>query len=551
MALNNYLYPRVNISTTALSHSSVAPLAEDTTVLFAPVITPMGPDKKVTPVHSLSEFVSIFGNLNYETNGQMAMVVYNWLNNGGTVYAYRMAGMSNTQKKGIIKLYDGRGSGDRNPYNGELSTEAGESKYYGEYYNGIYATLTFISMSKTAIESITNKEISFNLEIVKQDLPSKKLITVEKFYRLNLDNYMTRLTGSEYLSLNSEKESDITKYIKAKYEMYKNSNFKTDKTFKLCQILNASDIINGIQPVDTDLLESFWNSTDAGLTEEAKRRNASEVLGNTLETPIDILFDAGYPTKIKIAMAKFIANGAENADSAVRTNLVGIFDSYVLKKKLEVPEYIDLSSLEGFPTTSTNIAVYDQYFTIADNMFTDQNIYVTPTYFLSKLLIHNDLTYGIQFATAGLRRGVIENYISLNKNPIPDEKDDLFRSRINYAEKSSRECAFMSQRTFDGSSEFEYTALSFLNNSRVLEKMKKDLERIGRTYLFEFNDSTTLAQMSNVLNRYVTTWISNRTLASGVVTVAKNEYSDEAVDITLTIRFNGTIEVISVDITIE
>jgi hypothetical protein len=46
-------------------------------------------------------------------------------------------------------------------------------------------------------------------------------------------------------------------------------------------------------------------------------------------------------------------------------------------------------------------------------------------------------------------------------------------------------------------------------------------------------------------------WIANRTLASGVVTVAKNPWSDEAVDVNLTIKFNGTIEVISVDITIE
>ena len=57
--------------------------------------------------------------------------------------------------------------------------------------------------------------------------------------------------------------------------------------------------------------------------------------------------------------------------------------------------------------------------------------------------------------------------------------------------------------------------------------------------------------MSNVLNKYITNWVANRTLSSGVVTVSKNPYSDEAVDVEVTIKFNGTIEVISVNITIE
>ena len=37
--------------------------------------------------------------------------------------------------------------------------------------------------------------------------------------------------------------------------------------------------------------------------------------------------------------------------------------------------------------------------------------------------------------------------------------------------------------------------------------------------------------MSNVLNKYITSWVANRTLSSGVVTVSKNPYSDEAVDV--------------------
>jgi hypothetical protein len=81
--------------------------------------------------------------------------------------------------------------------------------------------------------------------------------------------------------------------------------------------------------------------------------------------------------------------------------------------------------------------------------------------------------------------------------------------------------------------------------------MIRDLENLGREYLFEFNDATTLSNMRAALNRYVTEWVQNRTLSFADVVVEPDEFSDERVNVTLTIRFTGTIEVISIDITIE
>lgn len=126
-----------------------------------------------------------------------------------------------------------------------------------------------------------------------------------------------------------------------------------------------------------------------------------------------------------------------------------------------------------------------------------------------------------------------------------------FGEEVNYVQKTSRECSFMSQRTYEAASNESFTALSFLNNVRVLHKIRRDLERIAREYLFQFNDAMTIANMNEVLNKYIATWIANRTLSSASVVAAKNKYSDEAVDVSLTMRFTGTIEVISVDIVVE
>lgn len=93
MASKNYSYPRVTMNTVAKKHSHNRVNVPDTTILFAPLWTEKGPDDQVVKVHSLAEFIDIFGSLNedfYNYNGQQALNVYNWLNNGGTLLVKRL-----------------------------------------------------------------------------------------------------------------------------------------------------------------------------------------------------------------------------------------------------------------------------------------------------------------------------------------------------------------------------------------------------------------------------------------------------------------------------
>lgn len=422
----------------------------------------------------------------------------------------------------------------------------GHAKYFGEYYNNLSVNVKILNVTKNA-ETKEIENVSFNLtvlESVKVSAVQTAVTTVESFPRRNLNNYKAALVSSDYIGI----DFDITDSILAKA-----AAGETNFTYYFSDADDAgivSDIAytaDGELDANNSALSLFWADTS--------EYGPSIVLGNSVETPIDIMFDAGYPVDIKKAMMNFINN---NNDSSARNDIVGIFDTYELGVDkhgkigyLQSPRFHDWSEYNDGTCVATNIALYEQYFLVSDELMTGQNIYVTPTYFLAKLISYNDMNYGIQFPTAGIRRGILDDAEAIFSNPTADEKEAMFTSRINYAEKTPREYAFMNQRTHDNSSEESYTALSFLNNIRVLEKMKKDLERLGRSYLFEFNDSITLANLSAILNKYVTNWIANRTLASGVVTVAKNPWSDEAVDVTLTIKFNGTIEVISVDITIE
>ena len=563
MSTKNYSYPRVSMSVKALRHTREIPEAEDTTNLFIPLFTPKGPSEVITRVHSLTEFIDIFGDLgdqDYKINGQTNLNLYNWLSNGGTAYVYRLkksgaakaslvytktvetqtdvytevqdmtaaaytdlvaAGLY-TESEGVYTPVSADTTYDQTVTYYTKSTETsttpteyvlGEARYYGEFYNKLKVEIALIS---------DNTPYPFNIKVYYNNNNNIK-ITVDEYTKLTSEKIAKALVGSEYIQWAPGTDADTTFF----------EDLKTAK--KLTLTFKGADDKN---PVLKDELESFWETT------------AATVLGNRLETPIDVILDAGYPLAVKSAMNKFINNSDEDNDG--RTDIIGLFDEFILGNDLlTVPESdTDIKDIDKFPKAS-NIALYTQFFTIDDEIFNGQDIFVTPTYFLSKLIPNNDNLYGVQWATAGIRRAILDDAKALSSNPTATEKQEYFNDRINYAEKTPREISFQNQRTYDGSTDDNYTALSFLNNARVLERMKKDLEKLGREYLFEFNDSTTLNQMSNVLNKYINQWINNRTLSKGNVTVSKNPYSDEAVDIDLVIKFHGTLENIYVSITIE
>jgi hypothetical protein len=263
---------------------------------------------------------------------------------------------------------------------------------------------------------------------------------------------------------------------------------------------------------------------------------AKDSISNRLEYPIDMILDAGYSSFTKQAIAEFTKES-----NGTRNDVVVIFDEF----DFYTDPILGRATSVGV-TVSRNHAVYKQKL-IVNDVISGRDIWVSPTYFLASLFPTNDRIYGIQWPTAGLTRGVLNGVKGLNNNPTELERQNHYIDQENYVEKDSRGHRFMSQLTKEG----ENTALRFLNNVRVVNKMVRELEALGREYLFEFNDTATLLNMRNVLNRYVTEWIQNRTLNVAVVDVQKDPLSDEKVNVTLTIRFTGTIEIISIDITIE
>jgi hypothetical protein len=495
----NYSYPRVEMNTTTNKHSSVQPAAEDTTTLLAMCIAEKGPVDGLTVVHSLAEFNSIFGTLSYADNGQTALNIYNWLSNGGTAYVKRFPSYEHS---GITSFVG--------------STESGApvlfvAKYPGAFYEDL-------KIRAEASYTGATSPVRYTLTLIKDG------IVVEKFYRLPIDKLEDAVAGSEFISLGAG-FADTTAGFAKLLPVSDNA-------------VNNTKDLRTVAPAAGETAKTLEDYIVEYITDDESDIFAD--LENKLLAPVEVVLGAGYDAETDAALLHLLE---------IRDDLVIILDNHKLTGRLNTPISKDYDS--STPEVNDHTAIVDQFFTQYDNVFTGRNIYVTQTYYLSALMPYNDNIYGIQHPIAGLRRGVLSSPTTISENLTPARKDELFKARINYVEKTTREYAIMSQRTHDGSSEDSYTALSFLNNVRTLERMKKEIERIARGYLYEFNDSTTLSQLSNVLNKYITEWISNRTLAKGNVTVAKNAYSDEAIDVGLNIKFNGTVEVIHVDIVVD
>ena len=494
--MKNYTYPRVDTKIIAKIHNTAAPEAEDTTVLFMPILADKGPMNEIVKVHSLEEFITIFGEMDGikdRVEELTAFNIMNWLTAGGTLYVVRLGNEAKSKPRKVTIGY---------PTNDEHATE---------FY------------------TITGKDIGAYINAYKFDL------TIDgKQGKVSVKSSNGRIVERVYFEVPTENNKEVpvaSEYIKSIKKVAEKPSTVDDG--------GTDGLLDGTK--FTDVLKVFWGATDKTTIDGIK--DARDFLENPLPTPIDLLMDAGYPVTVKAAMANFVLS--DNADEpGIRPDIRAYIDLYDNEhEKDEIAKELP-SSLPN----DENVFYFWQSFTISDAVFADgKDMTVGPSYFLSKIIPANDIANGIQFAAAGTRRAELTDVVKMSENPLPDTKETLFNKHINYAEKDSKGYYFMSQRT---SSKLN-TALSHINCSRVTCRMVHEINALARDYLFEFNDATTLQNMRSVLNKYITNWIANRTLSYGEVDVAKNALSDEAVDVTLNIKFTGTIEVISIKLIIE
>lgn len=180
---------------------------------------------------------------------------------------------------------------------------------------------------------------------------------------------------------------------------------------------------------------------------------------------------------------------------------------------------------------------YDEY--------TSRNINLTSTYLVADMLCRHIDSYGIQYPMAGSRRGVVGGFISNDWYPNEEQKEKLYKNKINYLEKDITTIRIGSQNT-----NYPTGPLGQINNMLVLLRIKRTVEKIAKTYQFEFNTADTRSAMAAEINVYLGNWINNGACTVATATVYASDYDiiQKIVRVDVTLQFTGVIERIVINI---
>lgn len=609
MAITN-IHPHVGVQINAAKRKAVVAEEPKVPILFAPFVSNKGPvgisyktNGGVLKCYNNAEFISIYGDLEFKEQGQQVLNIGNWLENGGGVLPCRLweapeSDLSVETLAVSTNLYAHNGNissasttptdKDRNLikdpiyycsyYQGhvipEKMTQCGseeKAKDGIEYYEQTTSdqsgenikTVGGQKYQKVTVnkgDSVANKYVytaaqyivvvrakyagSFYYGIkVKIEKTGKGLFNVivknkngrelERFTRRTEGNYKSVVVSSDYIGVIYLGE-DFLKALNAEYKREAENSYEVTLTYAA----NDTDTEENFAAFDV----KFKDSLVVGCLDQLEDR---------LQIKCDYILDAGYTVETKQGIIDKLYNKTQIGSGLYRDDIIFLMDSYVLDYENNlIPELVNpLTELNSANYELNRVVYFEQYLTTEDiySKTGNSEVYVTPVYFLAGLVPYNEIQHGAFYPNAGKNRGVISGAKFLNHNPSLKEKDDYAYKHINYIEKDSNSMQFMTKYTL----ETENTALKYWNNVRCVIKMANEVESIGRWYIHEDTTDATLRNLSNAIEKYMNDWVLSRALNKSIVEVYADENDDTLVHVILNVRFNGTIEIISVEINLD
>ena len=197
-----------------------------------------------------------------------------------------------------------------------------------------------------------------------------------------------------------------------------------------------------------------------------------------------------------IAKANFIISIAEN-----RRDCMAFLSPYrgavIGKSSIDATEAIVEWARE---LSSSSYAVFDSGYKYTYDRFNDQYRYLPLNGDIAGLLANASLTSEAWYSPAGLSRGQIRNVVKLPYNPSKTQRDQLYTNRVNSVVTFPGEGTML----FGDKTALGYSsAFDRINVRKLFLVIEKEIAKISRTVLFEFNDETTRSLFKNNVNPYL------------------------------------------------
>lgn len=591
--MTEYLHP--SVSSTITDNSSVFQTATGSTVLFQVIMSEKGPDNVITMVTDPTEFVFKFGEPNLEKYGQASYNVLEWVRVGGLAYVIRV--LPTTATLAVTGLGIELAKDTTNVQLGVKSYSAVKP------FTSIGAMETFLGSEK----ALTATRATIPLGLVYpygrgvgyNDLGIQFTLRDDMDDTYSFRTYNAVITAKDSLGVDTQIDGpflvsfESTARSKARESLFWGTVInKYSKYVKVLAQRNAYDAvadflgenvadledIKGLDIIfaqprntsetaayakvitdETDLLtpitngklfdtngiaylaggsDGEWTGSDAedSLLIKAYNGVTDSAILDKRSYEFDVLLDANHSPAVKNAISG-LAND-------VRGDCIALVDL-----NFQANEEQTLTHRTGTVSVAkTYTAVFAHDMEVYD-AYNGENVKVTSTYLLASKIPANDNANGIQFPFVGPRRGTISGYENLNFIPNAVWREQFYKARINYIEKDPKKVNFATQLT----SQAQNSALSDINNARVILRIKREVEAIAADYRMEFNDSITHDSLNYDVNNALQKWVSNRACSSISGTVYASDYDRQnklaRIDIQLT--FTGIMERIAISITVN
>ena len=146
---------------------------------------------------------------------------------------------------------------------------------------------------------------------------------------------------------------------------------------------------------------------------------------------------------------------------------------------------------------------------------------------IAGLLVNASLVSEPWYSPAGLARGQIRNVVRLTYNPSKTQRDSLYTARVNPVVTFPGEGTIL----FGDKTALGYSsAFDRINVRKLFLVLEKEIAKISRTTLFEFNDDITRSLFKNNVNPFLRDVQAKRGMFDFLVVCDQTNNTPEVID---------------------